>query len=79
MIKQSKNSNLCRPVESFKLDTDLAYYYRNSEKKGFKSKTEFINKSMRMMIGFKENPAELLKILKERNPELYKKIGRKRF
>ena len=68
-----------RAIESFRLDEDLVHYYMNSKKNGFRTRTELINRSIRLMIMFKDNPLEVLKILKEQNSELYKKIGRKKF
>jgi len=78
-MKLGKNSRAKRPIESFRLDSDVLYHAKNFKKHGYRSMNHFVNQAIRFFMIIRSNPERLLKILKEQYPHLYKKVGRKRF
>lgn len=74
MEKKLPNRLKLRKNISFKIDPELGVILKQVI-----NKSDFINKSIKYFLTYLRESQKVLTELKERNPELYKKIGRRKF
>ena len=73
--KDLPNSLRLRKTITFRGEPDSVQYIS----KYVLNRTQFINRAIRLLINYIKNPELILIELKQMYPELYKKVGRKKF